>query len=103
MTKIEPWTQEELEERRSELRQSEPSSSRYGLTLKIRVGVLLAGVVGNDWTQQRYCKWKVLGFARSPKARRWNAAQDGPQNQIESNTAARKWAEQVSGKSKSRR
>jgi hypothetical protein len=44
MTKIEPWTQEELEERRqSELRQSEASSSWYSLTLKIGVAVLLAG------------------------------------------------------------
>ena len=44
MTKIEPWTQEQLEERRqSELRQSEPTSSWYGLTLKIGVAVLLAG------------------------------------------------------------
>jgi hypothetical protein len=39
MTKIEPWTQEQLEERR----QSEPTSSWYGLTLKIGVAVLLAG------------------------------------------------------------
>jgi hypothetical protein len=44
MIKIEPWTQEQLEERRqSELRQSEPSSSWYGLTLKKGVAVLLAG------------------------------------------------------------
>ena len=44
MTKIEPWTQEELEERRqSELRQSEASSSWYSLTLKIGVAVLLVG------------------------------------------------------------
>jgi hypothetical protein len=44
MTKLEPWTQEELEARRQyELRQSEPSSSWYGLTLKIGVAVLLVG------------------------------------------------------------
>ena len=39
MTKIEPWTQEELAERR----QSQQSSSWYGLTLKIGVAILLAG------------------------------------------------------------
>jgi hypothetical protein len=44
MTKTEPWTQEELEERRQyELRQSEASSSWNGLTLKIGIAVLLAG------------------------------------------------------------
>jgi hypothetical protein len=44
MTRIEPWTQEELEERRQyELRQSETPSSWIGVTLKIGVAVLLAG------------------------------------------------------------
>ena len=44
MTRIEPWTQEELEERRQyELRQSERSSSWNSLALKIGVVVLLTG------------------------------------------------------------
>ena len=44
MTRIEPWTQEELEERRQyELRQSETSSFWNSLTLKIGVIVLLTG------------------------------------------------------------
>jgi len=44
MAKIEPWTQEELEERRQyELRQSETSSSWNSLALKIGVVVLLTG------------------------------------------------------------
>ena len=44
MTRIEPWTQEELEERRQyELRQSETPTSWIGVTLKIGVAVLLAG------------------------------------------------------------
>jgi hypothetical protein len=43
MTRLEPWTQAELERRQYELRQSEPSSSWYGLTLKIGVAVLLVG------------------------------------------------------------
>jgi hypothetical protein len=53
MTKIEPWiqepwTQEELEERR----QNEPSSSWYGLTLKVGIAVLLAwGLVALLWGQ----------------------------------------------------
>ena len=51
MTKFEPWTQEELEERRQfELRQSEPSSPWDGIALKIGVAVLLAcGLVALLW------------------------------------------------------
>jgi len=51
MTKFEPWTQEELEDRRQfELRQSEPSSPWDGIALKIGVAVLLAcGLVALLW------------------------------------------------------
>jgi hypothetical protein len=44
MTRIEPWTQEELEEQHQhELRQSERSSFWNSLRLKIGVVVLLTG------------------------------------------------------------